>query len=152
MFWTLPYILGFLGKFFGKSKNKSDIYNMAGKDMNATNSSATIFMASPCPINGKQNLNGEPPKSVQRNANRISELQHQNINLVKRIHELEKKLLFWFNVSSRKSFWRKIVMLVSTCLLLCECEIQDINHMYIYYGELRVYRVLIFTFFLKINR
>ena len=94
MLQTLLYVLGFLGKFFGKSKNKSDIYNMAGKDINATNSSTKIFMASPSPIYGKQNLNGEPPKSVQRNANRISELQHQNINLVKRIHELEKKLLF----------------------------------------------------------
>ena len=67
---------------------------MAGENINATDSSTKIFMASPSPINVRQNWNVESSKSVQRNANRISELQHQNINLIKRIHEVEKKLLF----------------------------------------------------------
>ena len=65
---------------------------MAGKDMSPTNADAKPFVGSPSSINRKQTWNGEPPKTVQRNANRISELQHQNINLVKRIYELENKL------------------------------------------------------------
>ena len=80
-------ILGFFGRFFGKSKKKNVIYCDGGEDYCATdgtNSNVKTFLGcSSC---------GEVSKLGHRNANRISELQHQNATLNKKLQALESLL------------------------------------------------------------
>ena len=83
------------GKCFGKSKHKNDVYNETVEDINSsvnTDGNPSLFIGSPSMNNLKQYCNCEESKLSQRNKNRISELQHQNTNLNKRLKMIERLL------------------------------------------------------------